>query len=1320
MPSVFQRGPRQYVAPPIDERVVLPPVPTPVAKPSSSLALVILSAVAGLAMLVGSLVIGGQAVYMLILVVPTLGYAGYGLAMYVKERRRYPVDVRERRSKFIEALMEPARQLEQLREQQRSASLRVHPTWQECLARVQRRDPRLWERTLADADFLELRVGTGVQHAVYAFDLPSRSFDDEDALAREAQQVAQRFSAVDSAPLTLPLTALGVAGIAGPTPILNGTARALGVQLAAHHAPSEARLAVVFPEADIAEWAWVRWLPHVWDEQHARRRLGYTPDGVRRVVGEMDELIKRRALQEAPTERPTYVVVLSDPALWEETPPAWLAPILRRLRTEGPAVGVYTLFLGHRAASLPHECSASVDATGTNSILRVHRRPAGDEVFGIVLDQVGATAAEAFARACAPIQLADSSHAASGEIPRRVALFDLFGTDDPEALRSVEQWESESEPFTTLAVPIGMRAGGEPLMFDLHDVTEALPAAGGPNALIAGTVGSGKSELLLSLIASLSVHFHPHEVVFALLDFKGGATSDPVRDLPHVVSTLTDLELDQVPRALVSLKAELARREQLFREASEQLGTTVNHIDMYLRARREGRVTEPLPYLVLIVDEFVVLKQALPEQMDKFVNIAVKGRALGIRMLLAAQKPAGAIGDQIRANTRSRICLRVAQAEDSQEMIGRADAVNLTGVGRAFLRIGEDEVFEAFQSAWSGAPMRVKQSLDGQPTVVEVELDGTRHAPRQLSCARTAALVEQNQLQALIAAVRGAAEAREVPKLRGPWLPLLPESIDLASVRPTDDGGWDGARWTPSRRWLAPVIGVVDDPHCQTQEPLSLPLGVEGNLAISGAPGTGKTTLLHTLLKSLCLDHPPSEVQCYVWDSSGALRNSLEPLPHVGSVVLGSETERVERWWSMLRQQLADRTSQLASTGAQSWAELVREHPGQCPAAMVAIDNFPVLAATYEDIADAMTRFAQQCASVGMYLVVTTSAPLPYRMVSSFPLKVALELADSAEYPDIVGDTRVDADTSARLVPKRGVRGRALVAHPPREFQTALPPRIDADAMTSSAGDRVAVPVSIAPDKLPLADVLRVGETAGSSTAVPLGVQLESLDFLRVDLDEGPHFVIAGPHRSGKSTALQTWLLALSAHYSPEQVRLLLIDFGSSPGLGPLRALPHAQYFDDADRVTELVEEIDVELRQRRHARDEAHQRLVIAIDDADQFDAMAVQASSALESVLRRQRGLGCHVLLAGLTGDLASSYSGLIGTVRANQTGLIVGSGDDGGSLNLRLPRQDAERALPPARGYYVRKGYPPRAVQLAAVACGNPPLADWVGSIERHWRA
>ncbi|MFO7171886.1 MAG: type VII secretion protein EssC [Bacillota bacterium] len=1338
-PPVFYRSPRLHPELPQGEVEI----PGPPSRPPAfhlSLASILLYLLPGLlgTLLVSALIRRhtGQSAPYALYSLPMMAIAALvqvGTYFYQKHRHQQALIAREQR--YLALLQECRQELERQRVQQQHALREMNPTPGECLARAERRDPRLWERSSQDADCLSLRLGVGeVPFAVTVKPPRSDPTADPDPLLRQAQELAAEFARVTGAPICLPLRELGVAGIVGPRPEVVKAARALTMQIATHHGPDEVQLVVLFPAAEAEEWLWLRWLPHVWSPDRRQRYLAMDPDGAEPILSGLYDLLARRRLEAVgqpgssprDTPLPLFVFLLADPRLAEGDP---ILPLLLR---EGPALGAHTIFLAERRELLPKECRGIAEVgPGAGNLILTAPSP-GQIPFAP--DEASREAAERLARALAPLR--PHRMAAAAEIPDRVTLLDVLDLRRVEELDVLARWRSAT-PHRSLAVPIGRRAGGELLVLDLHE------RGYGPHGLVAGATGSGKSELLQTLVASLAVHFHPHDLAFVMVDYKGGGMAGAFRDLPHVVGTLTNLDGGLARRALAALKAELRRRQRLLAEAG------VDHIDKYIRARREGRPLPPLPHLVILVDEFAELKAEQPEFMRELVSAVRVGRSLGVHLILATQKPAGVVDEQIWSNTRFRICLRVERPQDSQEVLKSPLAATITGSGRAYFQVGNNERFELFQSGWAGAPYR-PEAGDGEPeaalTIAEVALDGTRVPLWPAAREAPAPESGETQLQALVAHLAAAARAAGIAPLPGPWLPPLPEAVPLDRLGPRE-GGWDGQGWTPAGRWLEPVVGLMDWPEEQRQGPLRIPLGREGHLAVFGAPGMGKTTFLQTLVTSLALDHSPGELQVYLLDASGRGLSLLRGLPHVGAVVRGDETERLERLFRLLLGEMEARKARLAEAGAGTLAAY-RQAGGELPAILLVVDDLPALASNYPEGEERLAVIAREGASLGLHLVVTAHTPsvLRSRIGNNITQAVTLRLADRMEYAGAVG--RTDGLEPAP-VPGRGlVKGK-----PPLEFQTALPVEGSTDWERAERmkalfqtldrawqGPRPR-PVRTLPEVIPLSEVLPLEpEWSGEpelETAVPLGLEVDSLEPFRVDLREGPHFCISGPPESGKTSLLQAWVVALAHRLPPDWLHLWLVDLGEG-SLEALQALPHVR------EAVATAEELDAALQtladlvqERRRggvppaspaalgpgAVQPAVQPLVVvAVDDFQVCrDAISPATRDRWEQLLRRERGAGLHFLLAGSSTAFQQGYDGLGKAVRELQTGFALGSTEhsDLAPFNLRLPPAEAGRLLPPGLGYYVRRSRF-RKVKVATAQVGDPPLGGWVEALVRRWES
>ncbi len=1331
---LFQRAPRIYPNLPGGE-IEIPAPPSPPSEPKTMLVSVLLPAALAVGMLVATVVT--MAASQMMMAVLSLGFMGVSslvsLVNYVSQKREHKRATTERLAQYRAMLENKRRQMEALRDQQLSASREADPEPTECVARAQRRDSRLWERSPHDEDFLRLRVGTGRRPFLVNIKAPKlEEAGRPDPLAADALKLRGAFAEVDDAPVVLPLAEAGAMGVAGPRERVREATRALLLQIATHHSPDEVKIVAVFPADEGDEWLWLRWLPHTWAEDRRHRYLADDRDAAHRLLDGLHGLLgRRRQMASRPESRdakpsPALVFVLADPNLVAGE------PILPVLLQEGKALGAFSILLADSREGLLKGCRAVVELHSGHSLLIEASQGGGQAPFRV--DAAPVDLLERLGQAMAPIRL--QTLARPGDIPTSVPLLSLLGVERPQDLDVAGRWQ-RGEPYRTLAVPIGLRAGARPLMLDLHE------SGHGPNGLVAGTVGSGKTELVQSLIAALAVNYHPHEVAFVLLDFKGGDLLSPLRPLPHVVNTLTDLELDQVPRALLSLEAELARRERLFGEVRANLGVDINHIDDYLKLKRQGKVQESLPYLVLIADEFTVLKSARPDDMQRFVTIAVKGRGLGFRMILMAQKPAGVISEQIDANSRFRLCLRVARMEDSQDVLRRPDAADLTGAGRAYLSVDNNRIFELFQAAWSGAPYAPGVQASDPLEILAVNLDGSRN-PVRLSPKPLAIQAPTTQLQAVVAHLSRVAQQQGIRRLPGAWLPPLPQQVALESIRPTR--GWDGSRWQPATGWMEPMVGLLDDPAHQAQPPLTLYLAQEGNLAVYGAPGSGKTTLLETLVTSLAMDHSPEDVHLYLLDFGGRTLTVFTELPHVGAVILADEAERLQRLLRYLAREMEERRERFGRAGVNTLPAYRRATGGRLPAIVVMLDNYAGFFGLYPDSEEALAQIARDGKNLGVHLVLTAGTPLLRpKLTSSITMVVALELADRSEYANAIG--RLGQFEPPQL-PGRGlIRG-----NPPLEFHTALPAAADSEAGRSAAlrdlagrmqaawtGPRPA-PIGVLPDVVPLCSLLQPAEhppaESGSSLAVPLGLDVETLAPFSLDLRDGPHFLVTGTLQSGKTTLLRSWLLALGEVLTPEQLYLYLVDFGRA-GLLPLRGLPHMRrYADTEDSLDEALVEVAGLLKERRGRLEQARQdagtfdelawmarepAVVVACDDFDLVNGNARSGSKqTLEHLIRRERGMGLHVLVAALVSELAAMYDGPAKALKELQTGFILGSSDynDVQVVSLRLPGGEGGKPLPSGQGYYTRRGRY-RQVKIAHCQAGPLALTEWVARIRSRCR-
>ncbi len=1083
---------------------------------------------------------------------------------------------------------------------------------------------RLWERRRWDADFLVLRVGTS--------DLPSEIVVKDPT--RAAHEGPLRWTAAD-VPVPLPLAALGVVGLAGESAPTRRLTSWLLAQAAALHSPTDVELLVFGDAESESAWDWSKWLPHVRGPEGGRAvRISVDDDSTASLLGELSAIVAhRRELDPKVIGGLSRLVVVLDGARELRMMPGMISAL-----KEGPSLGIHFLCLDRTAHELPEECRSVVEVGPELVSLQATEQ---QHLDGVQPDVVSDAWLVRLARALAPIRDV-STEDLSATLPSSSRLLDVIGMPTPSADDVLMRW---SEGGRTTRAVIGEGLEGA-FSIDVR--------ADGPHGLVAGTTGSGKSELLQTIIASLAVGNRADEFTFVLIDYKGGAAFMDCADLPHTVGMVTDLDGHLTTRALESLRAELHYREhQLSRARAKD-------IEDYLAGR--GPDDEPMPRLLIVIDEFAALVAELPDFVTGLVDVARRGRSLGVHLILATQRPAGVVSAEIKSNTNLRIALRVTDAGDSQDVIESAAAADIakTTPGRAYARLGASSLMPFQSSRVGGRP----SSGSSGPGVGFQAFDwGVLGSGRN---ARPAARGEDDveiptDLASLVRALGAAHERLGLGEMRKPWLPPLPEIVGLDRCNPAE----------PVSGVVPPIpLGLADLPARQQQVVETWDLERAGHLMISGQPRTGRSSILRTIAGGIARQCSPADVHLYGIDAGNNALLPLVGLPHVGAIVTRLQPDRMTRLLTMLQREVARRQQELAEHGFADIGEQRRAVPAEerLPYLVVLLDRLEGFVQTFESVdggvlIERLHTLLQEGAGVGLRFVIGADRSGVLGRISMLVEdRILLSMADPSDYTTI--------GLSPRSVPKTMGPGRAFRGgERPRELQLAMldesgegvdQVRVlhDLAARTTEQWadlerDRRPRRVDDLPTSISWGDALELDRPTPTPTFIPVGVGGDTLTLLGVDtLLSGPGLLVAGPPRTGRSTALVA--IALDQVAAGREVQII------APRQSPLRDVAGARIITG----TEPADEIKKLLGSRR-----PHTVLV------DDFDVLGADspAAAALVEAYAAMRDSPHVMVVAGGIDELNGMYRGLPAEIKKGRTGLILGprSSTDGDLLSARLPR-------------------------------------------------
>ena len=931
-----------------------------------------------------------------------------------KERQEYE---QLRTKKYREYLISKSNEIEETCAEERKLLNKKFPSTHDAICIVKQHS-HLWERRPIDDDFLQIRLGTGTQKLISTIDYPARHFElVSDELEEEMYKLVEVPHNVENVPITLSLADTHVCGIVGQRDRVINYIRQLVLQIATFHSYDEVKMIFLLNGEELNCLDDIRYLPHVWDDQRTLRFIATNEAEAYKLgdyVKEQFSLNNENSIQvnQSFKKSPYYIVFALDKKAFESH------EIFKEiLQPDGENnISIITAY-----GDLLKESQKIITLElNTKNIITTMSANGGEDI-SFSIDDCNEHIVKDAMRILSNTRLKTITEAQ--EIPKMLTFLEMFKAGRIEQLNPLKRWK-ENNPVKSLATPVGIGVDGLPFMLDLHEKYQ------GPHGLIAGTTGSGKSEFIITYILSMAVNYHPDEVAFVLIDYKGGGLTGAFENpqtglrLPHLVGTITNLDGPSINRSLMSIKSELIRRQKIFNEVKNIVNEGTMDIYSYQKLYRAKVVSEPLPHLFIISDEFAELKQQQPEFMDELMSIARIGRSLGIHLILATQKPSGVVNDQIRSNTKFRVCLRVQDKADSMDMLKRPEAVELTDAGRFYLQVGYNEYFALGQSAWCGAAYEPQDTVTIQRDDSIEFLDTMGQV---ITKAKPSVKKIDSGMKQIVAVVKYLSELAATHNIqpRQLWVPELPVKLELEDIllkQQTD---------------IIPMsicLGLVDDPENQDQFPYYLDFESCSNILIAGRQGSGKTTIVQNIIYSLANILKPEDVNFYVLDYSSRMLKVFSALPHFGAVLYEEDSVLLDEFFKLVNGIVSDRKRLFSELEVDSFEQARKLTP--LPLILVIIDNIAGLSSSKigENHNYNLMNYLKNSANYGVKYIITCNHlnEISSRVRQELSERICLQLKDKFEYSDAL------FCKISYIPPDFEGRGLCKIEGRPLEFQGAM------------------------------------------------------------------------------------------------------------------------------------------------------------------------------------------------------------------------------------------------------------------------------------------
>ncbi len=1070
---------------------------------------------------IGSFLSGGTSPFRFLISMLTMGTTIVGAVLWPSitrmfNKKRIKAQEKKRQTKYTKYLEQKKSTIELIKANQKDTINSNHPSVADCLKIIDGKTKELWQRSIDHEDFLAIRLGIGTTNTKIKINVPKEKFslEEEDNLLVELKKIVDDSLTIDDVPVSYTFTNQSVNAVVGTPKQIKEFMDCVFLQMLTFHSYTDLKI-VVFTK-DPEKWEYLKIVPHCWDNQKSIRYFAANVEELSAISVDLEKIFDARVADSDEEKmeddgdnnnsgkkkyddfRPYYLFFIDDMTSLRNV--SLINKILHYKRN----MGFSLIVTSESLSTLPSETGDFICLSDKESAIMTSQINNNQKVFKADYNVDGAIDLYKYAQKLANIPVMVEK--AKYDLPASLSFLELYNLGRVEQLNSLARW-NDNNPVLSLSVPIGVDQSGEIFKMDIHE------KAFGPHGLVAGTTGSGKSEWIVSYILSLAVNFSPEEVQFVLIDYKGGGLAMSFENqelgikLPHLAGTITNLDKSEIFRSIAAIESELKRRQTIFNEAREKLKEGSMNIYKYQQYYRKGMVDEPLSHLLIICDEFAELKQQQPEFMDQLISTSRIGRSLGIHLILATQKPSGVVNDQIWSNSKFKVCLKVQDKGDSNEVLKKPDAAFLKQTGSFYLQVGNDDYYNLGQAAWAGAKYypsdRVKKKIDESIQYID-NIGRTIDSFEEKEEVRGESQGEE--LLNIVSYISNI--AKEVPlKNKLLWLENIPDKILLSDVVKQ----YNKPKATSYKYNVA--IGVYDEPREQKQGLLEVNLE-DGNIAIIGSLQSGAETLVSTIIWSSITEHTPNEIAYYIIDFGAETLKKFAKFPQVGEVVFQDDMEKVGGVLDLVIEEL-DKRKELLSDYNGSFEYYNRVSQDKLPLIVMVINGFDVFSETIPKLNDILTNLFRDAPKYGVIFITSVSSPnaMRQRQLQYFNHTIVMQLNDDSQYRSITNCRR---GLIPRKVVGRGIcKTDATSSDSYCEFQTALiaPEEQELEIIRNYADSCVnfyktkVKQLAKVPDNVSSEDLVKYITTLAD---VPIGYNFYEKDIAKYNLEEEKIHLITG------------------------------------------------------------------------------------------------------------------------------------------------------------------------------------------------------------------